>query len=190
MVETWTSVHGRHYDARMPQSWRPAAEKVVSTDALLAALAPRRAAGERVALTNGTFDLVHVGHLRSLEQARAEADLLVVAINSDASVRGYKAPNRPIVPQAERAELIAALACVDFVVIFDEPTAERLVRKLRPDVYVKGADYATKPLPERPIVEAYGGQVVLVDLEAGHSTTDLLREIVRRFGSPGGDPTA
>ena len=158
----------------MAQSWRPAAEKVVSLDALQAALAPRRAAGERVALTNGTFDLLHVGHLRSLEQARAQGDLLVVGVNSDASVRSYKAPNRPIVPQAERAELIAGLACVDYVVIFDEPTAERLVKAIRPEVYVKGADYATKPLPERPVVEAYGGQVVLIPLEAGHSTTDLV----------------
>lgn len=167
----------------MPHSWRPAAEKVVSLGALLAALAPCRAAGARVALTNGTFDLVHVGHLRSLEQARAHGDILVVAVNSDASVRSYKSPDRPIVPQAERAELIAGLACVDYVVIFDEPTAERLVTEIRPDVYVKGADYATKPLPERPVVEAYGGQVVLIPLEAGHSTTDLVADIVRRFSS-------
>ena len=167
----------------MTQSWRPADEKIVSLDTLLALVARRRAAGERIALTNGTFDLLHVGHLRSLEQARALGDLLVVGVNSDASVRGYKARNRPIVPQAERAELIAGLACVDFVVIFDEPTAERLVAAVRPDVYVKGADYATKPLPERPIVEAYGGQIVLVDLEAGHSTTELVAEVVRRFGS-------
>jgi rfaE bifunctional protein nucleotidyltransferase chain/domain len=166
----------------MAPIWRRAAEKVVSLDALQAALEPRRAAGERVALTNGAFDLVHVGHLRSLEQARSHADVLVVGVNSDASVRSYKAPNRPIVPQAERAELIAGLACVDYVVIFDEPTAERLLAAVRPEVYVKGADYASKPLPERPVVEAYGGQVVLVKLEVGHSTTDLVAEIVRRFG--------
>ena len=171
----------------MAQTWRPAAEKVVSLDALLAALAPRRSAGARVGLTNGTFDLVHVGHLRSLEQARAHAGLLVVGINSDASVRSYKAPNRPIVPQAERAELIAGLACVDYVVIFDEPTAEGLVTAIRPEVYVKGADYATKPLPERAIVEAYGGQVVLIPLEAGRSTTDLVDEIARRFAASASD---
>ena len=166
----------------MAPIWPRAAEKVVSLDALLAALEPRRAAGERVALTNGAFDLVHVGHLRSLEQARSHADILVVGVNSDASVRSYKAPNRPIVSQAERAELIAGLACVDYVVIFEEPTAERLLDAVRPEIYVKGADYASKPLPERPVVEAYGGQVVLVELEAGHSTTDLVAEIVRRFG--------
>jgi rfaE bifunctional protein nucleotidyltransferase chain/domain len=166
----------------MPQTWRQAAEKILSLDALLAALEPRRAAGKRVALSNGSFDLVHVGHLHSLEQARSLGDILVVGVNSDASVRSYKSPNRPIVPQAERAELIAGLACVDYVVIFDEPTAERLLAAVRPETYVKGADYASKPLPERPVVEAYGGQVVLVELEAGHSTTDLLAEIVRRFG--------
>jgi rfaE bifunctional protein nucleotidyltransferase chain/domain len=173
----------------MGSSWRRAAEKVVPLDALLAALVPRRAAGERVALTNGAFDLVHVGHLRSLEQARAHGDILVVGINSDASVRSYKSPNRPIVPQAERSELVAGLACVDYVVIFDESTAERLLTDVRPDVYVKGADYATRPLPERPVVEAYGGQVVLVELEAGHSTTDLVDEIVRRFAPLANDRT-
>jgi rfaE bifunctional protein nucleotidyltransferase chain/domain len=169
----------------MAPSWRPAAEKVVSLEALAGVLARRRAAGACVALTNGTFDLVHVGHLRSLEAARAEADVLVVGINSDASVRTYKGPDRPIVPQAERAELIAGLGCVDYVVIFDEPTADRLVEAIRPEVYVKGADYASKPLPERPVVESYGGRVVLVALEAGHSTTDLMAAIVRRIAPSG-----
>jgi D-glycero-beta-D-manno-heptose 1-phosphate adenylyltransferase len=168
----------------MSGSWRPAAEKVVSLSTLLQVLAPRRATGERVAMTNGTFDLMHVGHLRSLEAARATADLLVVGVNSDASVRSYKAPNRPVVPEAERAEVVAALACVDYVVLFEEPTAERLLEAIRPDVYVKGADYASRPLPERSIVEAYGGRIVLVELAAGHSTTDLIGEIVRRFASP------
>jgi D-beta-D-heptose 7-phosphate kinase/D-beta-D-heptose 1-phosphate adenosyltransferase len=167
----------------MSDAWRPAAEKVVPLSTLLQGLAPRRAAGERIAMTNGTFDLMHVGHLRSLEAARATADLLVVGVNSDASVRSYKAPNRPVVPAAERAEVVAALACVDYVVIFKEPTAERLLEAVRPDVYVKGADYASRALPERPIVEAYGGQIVLVELEAGHSTTDLIGEIVRRFAA-------
>jgi rfaE bifunctional protein nucleotidyltransferase chain/domain len=161
-----------------------AADKVLTLDALVAVVAERRAAGARVALTNGTFDLIHVGHLRSLEQARAHGDLLVVGVNSDASVHGYKAPGRPIVPQADRAELIAGLACVDYVVIFDEPTAERLIAVLRPEVYVKGADYADKPLPERTAVEAYGGRVVLVELEPGRSTTDLVERIAEQFGRP------
>ena len=168
----------------MSDRWCRAAEKVVPLRGVLEALAARRAAGARVAVTNGTFDLMHLGHLRSLEAARATADVLVVGVNSDASVRSYKAPNRPIVPEAERAELVAAFACVDYVVIFDEPTAERLLEAIQPDVYVKGADYASKSLPERPTVEAYGGQIVLVELEAGHSTTDLIGEIVRRCGTP------
>src|SRR4051794_8167901 len=138
------------YHAGMRQGRRRAAEKVVGLDALLRELEQRRATGARVAFTNGSFDLVHAGHLRSLEQARAHGDLLVVGVNSDASVRQYKSPDRPIVSQADRAELIAGFACVDYVVVFDEPTAEHLLAEIRPDVYVKGADYAVKDLPERP----------------------------------------
>jgi D-beta-D-heptose 7-phosphate kinase/D-beta-D-heptose 1-phosphate adenosyltransferase len=159
-----------------------ASQKVVSPEALLAAIGPRRLAGQRVAFTNGTFDLIHLGHLRALEQARTHGDLLVVGVNSDASVRVYKAPGRPIVPQADRAELVAGFGCVDYVVIFDEPTADRLLEAIRPEVYVKGADYADKPLPERALVEAYGGRVVLVELEAGRSTSGLIERIVERFG--------
>jgi rfaE bifunctional protein nucleotidyltransferase chain/domain len=159
--------------------------KRLSLPDLLAALEPRRAAGERVVLTNGAFDLLHVGHLRSLERARALGDLLVVGVNSDASIRALKEAGRPVLPEAERAELLAGLACVDYVVIFGEPTAERLAEAVRPDVYVKGADYAVKSLPERAVVEAHGGKVVLVDLEAGRSTSGLIDEIVRRFGGGG-----
>ena len=162
-------------------AWQPTRAKIVPLGELLAALARRREAGERVALTNGSFDLFHVGHLRSLEQARGLADVLVVGVNSDASVRAYKSPDRPVLPQAERAELLAGLACVDYVVVFDEPTAERLVSAVRPDVYVKGADYAAKPIPEAAIVRGYGGRVELVPLEAGRSTSGLIAEIVRRF---------
>lgn len=161
----------------------------MTLDVLLARLEARRAAGERVVMTNGAFDLVHVGHLRSLEQARTHGDLLVVGVNSDASVRGYKSPDRPIVPEADRAELIAGLGCVDFVVLFEELTAERLLSAVRPDVYVKGAEYAERPFPERAVVEGYGGQVILAELEAGHSTTDLLAEILRRFARGTGGTT-
>lgn len=163
-------------------TWRPTRGKVLALDDLLARVSERRADGERIALTNGSFDLFHVGHLRSLEQARALADLLVVGLNSDGSVRAYKSPDRPVLPQAERAELLAGLACVDYVVVFDEPTAERLVVEVRPDVYVKGADYAAKPIPEADIVRGYGGRVELIPLEAGRSTSGLIDEIVRRFG--------
>jgi rfaE bifunctional protein nucleotidyltransferase chain/domain len=166
--------------SRSPQSLFPA--KVLTLAELLSRLQERRANGERVAFTNGAFDLLHVGHVRSLRRARALADLLVVGLNSDASVRAYKSPEGPILGQDERAELLAAFACVDYVVVFDEPTAEALVSAIRPDVYVKGADYATLPLPEAPIVRAYGGRVELIPLEGGRSTSGLIREIVERFG--------
>jgi rfaE bifunctional protein nucleotidyltransferase chain/domain len=166
----------------MAESPPSAADKVLLLPELLGVLAARRAAGERVALTNGAYDLIHVGHLRSLEQARAHGDLLVVGINSDASVRRYKSPDRPIVPEADRAELIAGLACVDYVVIFEETTAERLLADVRPDVYIKGAEYATRPFAERAVVERYGGQVVLVELEPGRSTSGLIEQIASRLG--------
>jgi len=156
--------------------------KIVELDDLLGRLEYRRAAVARVVLTNGAFDLLHVGHLRSLERARAVGDVLVVGLNSDASVRSGKPPGRPVIPERERAELIAALACVDFVVLFDEPTAERLVRAIRPEIYVKGANYSLDALPEAPIVQAYGGRVELLPLEEGHSTSGLIQEIVARFG--------
>jgi rfaE bifunctional protein nucleotidyltransferase chain/domain len=163
--------------------WTPSQTKIVPLDRLPACLDPRRAAGERIVLTNGAFDLLHAGHLRSLEEARARGTLLVVGINSDASVWASKAPGRPIVPERDRAALVAGLACVDYVTIFDEPTAERLAEIVRPAVYVKGADYRVKHLPERAVVEAHGGEVVLVELAAGLSTSGLVEQIVRRFGS-------
>jgi rfaE bifunctional protein nucleotidyltransferase chain/domain len=163
---------------------RPApSSKIVSLDALLPALAVRREKGARVAFTNGTFDLLHVGHLRSLVWARQTADLLVVGLNSDASVYLNKAPGRPILPEGERAELLAALQTVDYVVLFDEPAATQLVAAIRPDIYVKGGDYSIETLPEAETVTAYGGRVELVPLQAGRSTSGLIREIVARFGA-------
>jgi rfaE bifunctional protein nucleotidyltransferase chain/domain len=164
------------------KTWEPSKTKVTSLDALPDLLGPRRAAGERIVLTNGAFDLFHAGHLKSLEAARALGELLVVGVNSDVSIRAYKAPDRPVLPERERAALVAGLACVDVVVIFGEPTADRLVEVVRPDIYVKGADYAAKELPERAAVEAHGGRIVLIELEPGHSTSSLIDEIVRRFG--------
>jgi rfaE bifunctional protein nucleotidyltransferase chain/domain len=156
--------------------------KIVALDDLLAALAVHRGKGARVAFTNGTFDLLHVGHLRSLVWARQTADLLVVGLNSDASVRLNKAPGRPILPEGERAELLAALETVDYVVLFDEPTATQLVAAIRPDVYVKGGDYSIETLPEAETVIAHGGRVELVPLQEGRSTSGLIREIAARFG--------
>ena len=138
-----------------------------------------REAGLKLVLTNGTFDLLHIGHLRYLEAARAKGDLLVVGINSDASVRGYKGPGRPVVPQEERAEMVAALWCVDYATIFDEPTAVALVEALQPEVYAKGGDYVPggKPLPEAEAVTSYGGEVCIVPFVDGHSASDLIRRV-------------
>jgi D-glycero-beta-D-manno-heptose 1-phosphate adenylyltransferase len=147
---------------------------VVDPAALRSALAPLRAGGTRIALTNGVFDLLHVGHLRYLRQARSHADVLVVGVNADAVVGK---PGRPLVPQAERAELVAALEPVDYVVIFSTPTADSLLRDLRPDVYVKGADYSEATLPEGTIAREVGASVVFVPLVEGHSTTELLRKL-------------
>ena len=135
-----------------------------------------RQAGKRLVVTNGLFDLLHVGHLDYLEKARALGDALYVGVNSDASAAGLK-PNRPIVPAAERARLLAALLPVSAVMTFDDSTAEHLINALQPEIYVKGGDYAGKPLPERPAVEAYGGQVVLIDYLPGHSTSNLIARI-------------
>jgi rfaE bifunctional protein nucleotidyltransferase chain/domain len=138
--------------------------------ALQERLAELRASGQRIVLTNGVFDLLHVGHLRYLRQARAEGDVLVVGVNADAAVRK---PGRPLVPDDERAELVAALAPVDFVVVFAELTADELLRQVRPHVYVKGADYRFETLPEAVTAAAVGARVVFVPLVAGHSSSGL-----------------
>ncbi|HVE85962.1 MAG TPA: adenylyltransferase/cytidyltransferase family protein [Myxococcales bacterium] len=143
-----------------------------------------REAGKRIALANGVFDLLHVGHVRYLQGARALADALVVAVNSDRSARAYKGPGRPIIPEAERAELVAALACTDLVLLFDEPDARAVIRALRPDVHVKGTDYTPETVPERDEVEAYGGRVAVAGDPKEHSSTDLQRRIGRAESEP------
>lgn len=132
-------------------------------------------------LTNGYFDLLHVGHVRYLRAARALGDLLIVALNADSTARRAKDPRRPIVGEAERAEVLAALSCVDYVVVFEEDTAERVVSLLRPDIYAKGRDYQRSSLPEAPLVEEYGGEVRLLAFEAGHSTTAIVETILERY---------
>jgi rfaE bifunctional protein nucleotidyltransferase chain/domain len=139
-----------------------------------------RAARRTVVFTNGVFDLLHVGHLRYLQQARALGDALIVGLNSDRSVRQVKGPARPITAEAERAEILEALACVDGVVIFDEPTPHDLIEALQPDILVKGADWAADAIVGRDIVEARGGRVVRVPIEPGHSTTALIEKIRSR----------
>src|SRR5262245_43636457 len=144
-----------------------------------------RARGERVVLANGCFDLLHVGHVRYLEAARRLGDLLIVAVNGDASVRRLKGPGRPVLPEGERAELLQALRPVDAVVIFDDDTAAGLVARLRPDVHAKGTDYTEDSVPEREEVRAAGGRVAIAGDPKGHATRDLIRDIVARFGRPG-----
>jgi rfaE bifunctional protein nucleotidyltransferase chain/domain len=139
-----------------------------------------RAAGKRVVFTNGVFDLLHPGHLRYLTAARAEGDALIVGINSDRSVRANKGPGRPVTPEAERAEILAGLAVVDAVVIFDEETPAEIVRALQPDVLVKGADWPADQIVGRDTVEARGGRVVLMPVEQGHSTTGILERVRRK----------
>lgn len=134
--------------------------------------------GERVVFTNGCFDLLHPGHVRLLEQARELGRRLIVAVNSDASVRGLKGPSRPVLPEGERAATLAALACVDAVTVFGEETPHALLEELLPDVLVKGADWAHW-IAGREIVEGAGGQVVAIPVEAGYSTTDMVANILR-----------
>lgn len=133
--------------------------------------------GRRVAFTNGVFDILHPGHIRYLQAARAEGDVLIVAINSDRSVAGNKGPDRPVTTERERAELLAALACVDAVTIFDDPTPADVIRAILPDVLVKGADWAADAIVGRDTVEARGGRVVRVTVEPGWSTTSILEKV-------------
>ena len=136
-----------------------------------------RAAGRRLVFTNGCFDILHVGHVRYLDAAAQEADVLVVAINDDASVKVLKGANRPILAADHRAELVAALRSVDFVIVFPEPTVAPLLEALRPDVHCKGTDYTADTVPERDTVRAYGGRIAIVGDPKDHSTTDLLSRL-------------
>jgi rfaE bifunctional protein nucleotidyltransferase chain/domain len=139
-------------------------------------------AGQTLVLTNGHFDLLHVGHVRYLQAAKALGDVLVVGLNDDASTRARKGPARPIVPAAERAELLAALEAVDHVIPFSELTAERLVTVLQPEIYVKGGDWCIDGLPEASAVRAYGGQIKLIDVVIERSTTKVIERILERYG--------
>jgi rfaE bifunctional protein nucleotidyltransferase chain/domain len=151
-------------------------------DALLEEIGRLRKAGKRIVLTNGCFDLLHVGHVRTLQAARRLGDVLVVAINSDASVRGLKGRGRPIVPAGERAEVLAALTCVDYVVTFDEPDPLRVVLALKPDVLAKGGDWTLDTIVGRREVEALGGKVVALPEIAGMRTTSLVQRVLRDCG--------
>jgi len=158
--------------------------KLVELDRLQAALEPLRASGRTIVFTNGCYDLLHVGHLRLLESARALGDALVVGVNRDASVRRLKGKHRPFVPFEERASIVAGLEAVDWVIGFDEDTPETLVRSLRPDVLVKGGDWALESVAGRETIEARGGRVVRVPLVSGRSTTALAERMGRRPREP------
>jgi rfaE bifunctional protein nucleotidyltransferase chain/domain len=156
--------------------------RVLDLDGARAAAEAARAAGLRVVLANGCFDLLHVGHARYLAEARTLGDLLIVGVNGDASVRRLKGPGRPLLPAAERAELVAAFRAVDYAVIFDEDTADRLVALLRPAVHAKGTDYTVDSVPERATVVAAGGRVAIAGDAKAHSSRDVIAEILARFG--------
>jgi rfaE bifunctional protein nucleotidyltransferase chain/domain len=152
---------------------------ILSESELLDAVQRDRGAAQKIAFANGCFDLLHVGHVRYLQGAAAEADRLVVAINDDESERKLKGPGRPILSSADRAELVAAIRGVDYVVIFGDETVERLLQLLKPDVHCKGTDYTVESVPERATVAAYGGRTAIVGDRKTHATRDLLTRIAR-----------
>jgi rfaE bifunctional protein nucleotidyltransferase chain/domain len=152
-------------------------DRIVNRDALVARVDPARRAGARIVLANGCFDVLHAGHIRYLAGARALGDLLVVGVNSDQQVRMLKGQGRPIMPEAERAEIIASLEVVDFVTIFDEPTVEALLLALKPHVHAKGTDYTEETVPEREVVRSYGGRVAIVGDPKDHSTSEMIGQL-------------
>ncbi len=161
------------------------AGRILDLDQAAAWREERRAAGDRVVFTNGVFDVLHAGHVAYLAWTRAQGDALIVGVNEDASVRALKGPERPLVPFADRAQVIAALRSVDVVVGFPQRTPETVLDRLRPDVHVKSAQYRIEDLPERAVVLAYGGEIRLAPHVAGKSTTDVIAEIRRRYGPEG-----
>lgn len=152
--------------------------KLATLDLLKPVVAALKASGKIVVLANGCFDLLHVGHIRYLQGARELGDALVVGLNSDESVRRLKGPQRPLMPEGERAEILSALECVDHIVIFQEPTVEALLLALKPDVHCKGTDYTEESVPEREIVRSYGGRVAIAGDPKDHSTRDLIQAIL------------
>ncbi len=163
--------------------------KIRSREELLPILEELRSEGNRIVLANGCFDLVHVGHVRYLEGARRAGDILVVAVNSDASTRQIKGDRRPVMPASERAEIVAALGCVDWVMIFDEPTVGECLRVLKPDVHAKGTDYKVESVPEREIMISLGGETAIVGDPKRHASRDVIGTVVERFGSRRGPST-
>ena len=155
---------------------------MLDADALAVFVRDARAAGKRIVFTNGVFDILHPGHLRYLQAARRHGDVLIVGLNSDASVRRYKGPTRPINPQGERAEVLEALDCVDAVSVFDDDTPAEIIRRVQPDVLVKGADWAPDKIVGRDTVEVRGGRVILEPVAQGYSTSAIIDRVRRTDG--------
>ena len=158
---------------------RPASSKRTDLIGLGTRRAEALARGQTVVMANGVFDVLHVGHVRYLEAARGLGDMLVVAVNSDASTRAYKGPDRPVVGEDERIELVGALECVDHVLLFDEPNVERVLQSLRPDIQAKGTDYTVDTVPERATVMGYGGRVAICGDPKDHSSSALIDKLDR-----------
>ena len=161
-------------------------KKILQREELKDKVQALKKAGEKIVFTNGCFDFLHIGHVRYLKAARAEGDVLVLGVNSDRSVRKIKGPRRPVVPENERAEVLASLACVDFVTLFDEPDPLVTIRLLMPDVLVKGADWEEDAIVGRDVVEANGGRVVRIPLTQGASTTRIIEKILANYSAKQG----
>ena len=163
-------------------------DKIKTADELVALVKLRQERGEKIVFTNGVFDILHVGHIRYLAEARALGDGLLIAVNADESVRSFKGDLRPIVPLDERMEMLAALACVDFVTPFSTRTPAPLIELIHPAIYVKGGDYMESALPEASVVRGYGGDVRILSLVAGRSSTNIISRICAAYGPD--SPTA
>jgi rfaE bifunctional protein nucleotidyltransferase chain/domain len=154
--------------------------KILTLEALQPVVEKHRQNRKTIIFANGCFDLLHVGHVRYLEGARRLGDILIVGLNSDNSVKKLKGPLRPLMPETERAEILAAISYVDYIVIFDETTVQRLLLRLRPDVHCKGTDYTLESVPEREVVLSYGGKIAIVGDPKDHSTQDFIQKILKR----------
>ena len=181
LVQVYQAAPSRSERESLPYSKRlMPVNKILSLDALQPIIQRLKQNNKIIVLANGCFDLLHVGHVRYLEGAKRLGDVLLVGINSDASVRKLKGPQRPLMPENERAEILASFSCVDYILIFDEPTVEAILWCLKPDVHCKGADYTEGTVPERDVVFSYGGKIAIVGDPKDHSTRDLIQEVLKR----------
>ncbi len=167
-------IRGMKTDRDVSQTETRSVDRILHQADLIARVQTARQNGAKIVLANGCFDVLHVGHIRYLQGAKAQGDLLVVGINSDRQVTILKGPGRPIMADSERAEIVASIAAVDFVTVFDEPTVENLLLALRPDIHAKGTDYTEETVPERDVVRSYGGRVVIVGDPKNHSSSEIL----------------